>query len=507
MRMPLARRLQRSLLLNLRRDLIVDDQRTWRGVDLLLASWLFASALDRSRAPRVGIMLPTSGLFPAALLACWQRGRVPVPLNYLASREELAHVCLDAGLDACFTVGKMIDVVGGLPPGVDPILVERLPKRVPRPRLLIPSSTDRDLAVLLYTSGTSGRPKGVMLSNGNLLANARQVKTWARFTKDDVLLGVLPQFHSFGLTVLTLLPLLLGARAVYTARFAPRKLLELAEHHRPTAFIAIPSMYNALASVRDAPDCAFQSLRYVVSGAEPLPRAVADRFRDRFGVQITEGYGLTETSPCTNWCRPEEFRPGSVGQPLPEVEERIVDHSTGHPVARGDEGEIRIKGPNVTSGYFGLPTETAAAFDEDSYFRTGDIGKFDADGHLFITGRLKEMLIISGENVFPREIEEVLNRHEAVKDSAVIGVPDPSRGEAPMAFVELHAGLAVDEPALRSHLREHLPPYKVPREIVTLEALPRNATGKIQRRALKELVALKGTDPTTQGSPQDPHRR
>lgn len=495
MRMSLARRLQRALLCHAFRTVVVDDFKAWRGIDLLLASWVFARALDSSRGERVGIMLPTSGLFPAALLACWQRGRVPVPLNYLASKEELAHVCADAELDACFTVGPMLDLVGGLPTGVTPIRVDTLPRSLPFPRLFLPHRAPNDLAVLLYTSGTSGRPKGVMLSHGNLLANAEQVRAWANFSSRDTLLGVLPQFHSFGLTVLTLLPLLIGGKAVYTARFAPRKLLELAAEHRPTAFVAIPSMYNALAQVRGANPDAFKSLRYAVSGAEPLPPAVAERFRVQFGVQIAEGYGLTETSPVTNWCRPDHYRPGSVGPPVTGVDEIIVD-CHGHAVPPGAEGEIRLRGPNVTSGYYRRPEETSAAFDERGYFRTGDIGRFDADGHLFITGRLKEMLIISGENVFPREIEEVLERHPGVRAAAVVGSVDPSRGEVPVAFAEAMEGATLEANALRNFARAHLPLARVPRDIHIVDALPRNPTGKVQRRVLAE--RLKGMGPTPQ---------
>jgi long-chain acyl-CoA synthetase len=299
------------------------------------------------------------------------------------------------------------------------------------------------------------------------------------------MLGVLPQFHSFGLTVLTLLPLTVGCRAIYTARFVPAKLLELAREHRPTAFVAIPSMYNALLAARKAAPEDFASLRYVVSGGEPLPEKVAQGFLERFGKRINEGYGLTETAPVTNWCLADEYRPKSVGRPLPGVEERVVGPD-GRVLPAGEDGEIRIKGPNVMKGYYKLPDLTASVFDEQGYFKTGDMGRFDADGHLYITGRIKEMLIISGENVFPREIEEAINHHPAVKDSAVVGLADPSRGEVPIAFVELKEGEAWDEAAVRAFVRDRLPPYKVPKEFRVLDALPRNPTGKIMRRALAE---------------------
>ncbi|MBM4113948.1 MAG: long-chain fatty acid--CoA ligase, partial [Phycisphaerae bacterium] len=397
--------------------------------------------------------------------------------------------------------------VGGLPVGVRPLRLEDVRFRgVPRPRLG-PARAPDDLACLLYTSGTSGKPKGVMLSAGNLASNVVQCTEWASFDSRDVLLGVLPQFHSFGLTVLTLLPLAVGGTAIYTAKFVPKRIVELAREHRPTAFIAIPSMYNALRLLRSGTSDDFRSLRYCVSGGEPLPQSVMEGFRERFAVTICEGYGLTETSPVTNWCRPDEYRWRSVGRPLPRVEQRIVSPE-GATLPRGDEGEVRIRGPNVMLGYHNLPEETRAVFDSEGFLRTGDMGRFDADGHLMITGRIKEMLIIAGENVFPREIEEVINRHPSVKDSAVIGMQDESRGEVALAFVELRDGERADEALLRAFCREHLSQFKVPREIRFLAALPRNATGKVMRR---KLSAATQTDPAlsaatgSAGAPESQH--
>ncbi|MCA9295318.1 MAG: AMP-binding protein, partial [Phycisphaerales bacterium] len=197
-----------------------------------------------------------------------------------------------------------------------------------------------------------------------------------------------------------------------------------------------------------------------------------------------EGYGLTETSPVTHWCRPQDHRRKSVGQSIPDLETKIIDPATGAALPAGTDGEILLRGPNIMKGYFKLPEETARAIDAEGFFHTGDMGHVDADGFLFITGRIKEMLIIGGENVFPREIEEVLNSHPDVKDSAVIGVQDDSRGEVPLAFVELVDDATFDETALRSHCRSGLAQYKVPRDIRVVEALPRNATGKILRRQL-----------------------
>jgi len=482
--MSIARLIRRRLIRSPFRVAVVDDRKAWKGYELLLGSLHLRRVIaERSDAPRIGIMLPTSGLFPMALMGTWGLGRTAVPLNYLLSREEVAFICKDAELDLVVTVGPLVEMVGGLPDSVVQVRLEELAfKGLPPIRGLVPLPEGAP-SVLLYTSGTSGRPKGVMLSDDNLLANIRQCAEWASFTRRDVLLGVLPQFHSFGLTVLTLLPLVAGCKVVYTARFVPRKLIDLAVEHRPTAFVAIPSMFNALRLVKSAPADAFSSLRYAVSGGEPLPDAVARGFREKFGIVIDEGYGLTETGPVANWCRPEEHRDHSVGRPLTGVEERIVapDGSLCPP---GVDGEVRIRGANVMKGYFQRPEETAAAFDEEGFLRTGDMGRFDEDGFLYITGRIKEMLIIGGENVFPREIEEVLASHPSVKDAAVIGMPDESRGEVALAFVELVEDAAFDERALRSHCRSRLAGFKVPREIRRVAELPRNPVGKVMRRKL-----------------------
>lgn len=478
----------------------IDDRKPWKSAELLLVAFRLAEEIDRrSKAPHVGVMLPTSGVFPAAALACWILGRTVVPLNYLLKDEELRYVIRDAGLDLIVTVQALLDAVDAKldPAAQEPsvagarlLRLEDLDFRaVPEPRWPA-NSEDDDLAVLLYTSGTSGRPKGVMLTHGNVAANIRQCIQHVHFDRSFVVMGVLPQFHSFGLTVLTLLPLTVGARVIYTARFIPAKLVRLIREHRPTCFVALPSMYNALLSVKDATAEDFASLVYTVSGGEPLPDAVLDRFRERFGVTINEGYGLSETAPVTNWCRPHEFRPHSVGPAVPGIEQIIVGEAGGRRAVLppGQEGEIRMKGPNVMRGYYKLPVETAAAFDDHGYFKTGDMGRLSDDGHLSITGRIKEMIIVGGENVFPREIEEVLARHPAVKACGVIGVPDGLRGELPVAFVEVNEGKAFDEKDLRTWCRDRLAGYKAPRRVFESQGMPRTPTGKVLRRALKDLV-------------------
>ncbi|MBL0871431.1 MAG: AMP-binding protein [Phycisphaerales bacterium] len=468
---------------------VVDELRSYRRIEILIAAMNLASEIERKcQSNTVGILLPTGGLTPIAALAVWILGKAVVPLNYLLKPEELQYVVDDCGTDTIITVGPMLEFMGHTPRVKNLLRMDKSNlKGVPEPRWPAIVSDD-DLGVLLYTSGTSGKPKGVILSHGNVSSNVRQIREWINFGSEQVFLGCLPQFHSFGLTALTLLPLTCGCKVVYASKFVPPRIMKLFREHRPTVFIAIPSMFNALMSVKDASPADMSSLWCAVSGGEPLPDAVAARFKERFGVTIAEGYGLSETSPVTNWCRPQEYKPHSVGPALPGIHQIIVDPNTNAPMPVNTDGEVRMRGPNVMRGYYKLPEVTAAAFDERGYFRTGDIGRLDQDGHLFITGRLKEMLIIGGENVFPREIEEVLCAHESVKDAGVVGVQDPMRGELPVAFVEMKEGMSFDRQTLLTWCRGKLAGYKVPTDIRVLEALPRNPTGKVMRRELKKLV-------------------
>lgn len=479
----------RRLALHPKRIAIVDDRRAWRGAELIVGAMHLAAEIERRSSSRtVGIMLPTSGAFPMAALAAWMLGRIPVPISYLLKHEEAQYIVDDCETDIVLTAGALMEATGFTPTGVSVVKIEELDfKGVPEMHWPAGASAD-DVAVLLYTSGTSGRPKGVMLTHGNLRANMRQIQEHAHLDGRDVFLGVLPQFHSSGFTLLTLLPLTIGAKVVYSARFVPAQVVRLFREHNPTLFMGVPSMYNALMSVKQSKAEDFANLRLAVSGGEPLPAAIAEKMRERFGVVINEGYGLTETSPVTNWCIPQEYRAASVGRAVPELETRIVDPASETELGAGSEGEIRYRGPNVMKGYYKLPQMTAEAFDSDGYFRTGDLGKLDSEGFLYITGRLKDLIIIAGENVAPREIEEVLNRAPGVAESVVVGRMDETRGEVPIAFVEAEDGAELDASVLRAFCREHIAAYKVPREVRVMEKLPRNPTGKVLRRDLKVLA-------------------
>ncbi len=482
---------------------MIDDQGEHSYAKVMGGAMFMAEQIDAVTANRhVGIMLPTGAGFPMALLGAWLAGRVAVPLNYLLKPDELSYVIADSGIDAVLTAGPMLDFVrkaagdtDPIPPQINLIKLDELDSAGLPPLRWPPRPADDDLAVILYTSGTSGRPKGVMLTHGNLHSNVDAAIVHAELTEADAFLGVLPQFHSFGLTALTLLPLRLGSRIINTRQFLPKRIVGLISKHRPDIIMAIPSMYGALLSVKSGTPDDFRSVRLAISGGEPLPNATFEQFKDRYGVRILEGYGLTETAPISNWCTEKRNRLHSVGPALPGVDIRIVDE---HDKLLGPhtDGEVLIAGPNIMRGYYHLPQQTADVFVDLSvpgdnaaaatkrFFRTGDIGRLDEDGFLYITGRKKEMLIVGGENVFPREIEEVLNQHKTVAESAVIGKIDGVRGEVPVAFVEVNAECSFDETDLRTWCRDRLAGYKVPRQIRLIEQLPRNPTGKILRRQL-----------------------
>lgn len=511
--MNLLTSILKNALVHPRRTAVIDDQRSYSYGGLALGAFYMRREIRKiAKTRHVGIMLPTSGLFPIAILGVWLGSKVAVPLNYLLSSEELEYVINDSDIDTIITVGPMLSFIGGenvIPENIKLIKLEEMKFKGVPPLAFPPKLKSDDTAVILYTSGTSGKPKGVVLTHRNLSSNVEAAIAHAGLHAKGTILGVLPQFHSFGLTILTLIPLRLGARVVYSARFVPGKIIGLMRKHKPDLFVAIPSMYGALLSVKSAVPEDFSSIKVGVSGGEPLSDAIYEQFLDRFNFKILEGYGLTETAPATNWATKATHKRHSVGPTLPGIRNFVVDENM-NLLPANSAGEILIAGPNVMAGYYKNPKLTEqviatltppGATKPLRVFKTGDIGYLDDDGYLFITGRKKEMLIIGGENVFPREIEEVLNHHPSIQASAVIGKQDDMRGEVPVAYVELNddfsselsgpepinkSNKVFDPAAVRAYCREHLAPYKVPKEIHVVKALPRNPTGKILRRKLRE---------------------
>lgn len=450
------------------------DYKSLRAV----AAGLGERIANETQQPRVGIMAPASSACAAAIFACWYAGKTPVPLNFLLNPEELGKIVRDAGLDTVVTIEHFAKALE--PTGLKTLLLNA--ETLTPGQLNAPDADPSDTGAIIYTSGTSGDPKGVCLSFDNLVQNAKACIEHARMDPQQIFLSVIPQFHSFGFSAMTVLPLLLGATAWYLPRFSPVAVVNTIAEKRVTIFMAIASMYGVLARMKNADRDALASLRLPISGGEPLQPQIADAFKTRFGVEIMEGYGLTESSPVAAVNMPWTRKPGSVGRALPGVE-IVAEDEAGKTLPAGGDGELVIRGHCVMQGYFNKPEATAATI-RDSTLLTGDIGHVDADGYVFITGRAKEMMIVGGENVFPFEIESVLCEHPAVAEAAVIGMPDPVRGETPLAFVILKEGTSADEKELRNHCRGKLAGYKVPREVRIETDLPRSPTGKILKRAL-----------------------
>lgn len=473
---------------------IVDDQRSVCFRDLVRAAQMMAGFIDATmpQTDRVGLLIPQSAGFAVAFLGARWTGRTVVPLNYLLKPEELVPIARLADLQCVLTIRYFKELADGLrQAGVQVLFLEDMPFKSlwPRIRSLVrrrlPDRHPDDVAAILYTSGTSAVPKGVMLTNANLDSNAADAIDHARFNYQMTFLGVLPMFHALGLMACFLVPLSLGCRVVYQARFNPPAVLEAIRKHRVEVLVAVPTMYALLANCKSASREALASVRYAISGGEPLPLGLVETFRDKFGLPLLEGFGLTETSPIVTLSTPWACKPGFVGKPLPHQQLRIVGEN-GANLGPNQDGELWIKGPNVMRGYHRDPQATAAVLTPDGWFKTGDIGRLDAEGYLAITGRKKEMIIMAGEKIAPGEIEDALRKHPAVLLVAVVGIKDDQRGEVPVAFVQLEPGIEARPTAqeLRAFVRTRLAAYKTPREVYFVSEMPRSPTGKILKRAL-----------------------
>jgi long-chain acyl-CoA synthetase len=323
-----------------------------------------------------------------------------------------------------------------------------------------------------------------MLTHGNLLSNIEQARSTSnRVSPEDIVYGVIPLYHIFGLNVVLGLTMSVGATLVLVQRFDPATALESIRSRGVTVVPGSPAVWVAFAHFDEAPSDSLATVRLALSGAAKLPVSVAERVRERFGVAISEGYGLTEASPIVTSSAglPPVF--GSVGRVLNGVEVRLVDEDGGDALV-GDAGEIWVKGPNVFAGYLDDPEATARVLTPDGWLRTGDIAVCDDDGRLYLVDRAKDLIIVSGFNVFPAEVEDVLAGHPDVVEVGVVGVPHPHTGEAVRAFVVLRPGASVDEDTLIDHARDHLARYKAPSKVLFVDELPRNANGKLVRRDL-----------------------
>ncbi|MBS4188797.1 fatty acid--CoA ligase family protein [Bacillus sp. FJAT-49705] len=343
-----------------------------------------------------------------------------------------------------------------------------------------------DVAVILYTSGTTGKPKGAMLTHKNLYSNAKDIGDYLNMSENDRVITTLPMFHVFCLTVALNAPLMNGATIIIDPKFSPKEIFRMVDKYDATVFAGVPTMYNFLLQYAEAYGGNLSTLRLCISGGASLPVALLNGFEKKFNVMISEGYGLSEASPVTCFNPLDRPRkPGSIGTSILNVENKVVDE-LGEEVPVGEVGELIVRGPNVMKGYYKMPEETAATI-RDGWLYTGDMARMDDEGYFYIVDRKKELIIVGGYNVYPREIEEVLYDHPDVVEAAAIGVPDPNQGEAVKCYV-VKKNPDLTEAQLLEYCSEHLAKYKNPSSIEFIEELPKNTTGKILRRALKAQV-------------------
>ncbi|MEO8264689.1 MAG: AMP-binding protein [Ilumatobacteraceae bacterium] len=340
------------------------------------------------------------------------------------------------------------------------------------------------LALLIFTSGTAGSPRAAMLSHGNLLANIEQGRSAeAGINADDVVYGVLPMFHIFGLNVVLGLSLSIGATIVLVQRFDPSTALDTIRERGVTVIPGAPPLWLSFSHFDDAPADSFATVRLALTGAAKMPEEAIRQLRERFGLQLAEGYGLTEASPVVTSSAGLQIKVGSVGKVLDGMTVRLVDDA-GDDVLQGDAGEIWVKGPNVFLGYLDDPDQTSRVLTDDGWLRTGDIAVTDDDGYLYLVDRAKDLIIVSGFNVYPAEVESVIAEHPAVAEVGVVGVPHPHTGEAVKAWVVVREGMSVDEDTVIAWCGERLARYKSPSKVLFVDELPRNVSGKLLRRAL-----------------------
>lgn len=497
--------------------------------ELYQSSMKFANYLQKlgiQKGDRVSIMLPNCPQAVISFYGILYAGGVVVMTNPLYTEREIAYQMKDSGaraiigLDILFPriskVLKETDLENVIVTGIKDYL--SFPKNLVYPFIQkkqygmnvkvehrginhlfteimktaqptvaeTPFDFDEDLALLQYTGGTTGSPKGVMLTHKNLISNATMCDSWLYKTTDgeETIIGIIPLFHVYGLTTVLILSVMQGNKMVLLPKFDPETALKTINKQKPTLFPGAPTLYIGLMNHPDIAKYDLSSIEACLSGSAPLPAEVQEKFEALTGGKLVEGYGLTETSPVTHsnlvW---GERTKGSIGLPYPDTDCKIFQTGTTNPVPNGEIGEIAIKGPQVMKGYWNKPEETAATI-VDGWLLTGDLGYMDDEGHFFIVDRKKDMIIAGGFNIYPREIEEVLYEHEAVQECVVAGIPDPYRGETVKAYIVLKEGYTVTEEEFNQYCREHLASFKVPRVYEFRKELPKTAVGKILRRSL-----------------------
>ena len=494
--MNVARFLERSAAYFPDRPALVFKGRRWTYHELDREASALASglrALGLKVGERLGLHLPNWPEFVLSYYAAQKIGLIPLALNVTYKTDELSYLCRDGEVSAVVTADP---VAGNLPPrdavpslrhliwvGSHPAGAVNFAGLKGDPALRALDLDREETAAILYTSATTGLPKGVMLTHSNLVSNVYATMHHLRMTAEDRGLCALPLFHVFGQNFVMNALLGSGGTLVLQERFVLEECLEAVERERITLLYAVPTMYILVLN-SDLSKYDLASLRLCFSAAAILPVEVEQRWQERTGHRIHQGYGLTECSPFASYNHEIVHKPGSVGTPVENVEMNVVDEQ-GADVPDGEPGEILIKGPNVMKGYFRNPEATAQVV-RNGWLHSGDIGYRDADGYYYVVDRLKDMINVSGFKVFPREVEEILFRHPAVREAAVVGTPDPVRGEAVKAFVVLREGAQADPDVLIAFCRDRVAPYKVPEAVEFIAALPKSPTGKILKKDMRK---------------------
>lgn len=480
---------------------------------------MFASVLQDlgiEKGDHIALLLGNTPHFLISLYATMRIGATAIPINPIYSPDEISYILHNSDAKAVIALDQLLPLVEKsvtLFPSIGHYIVcetsadigekvaalsdeakakVRLFSKLiatGQPTLEPIAVDENETAVILYTSGTTGHPKGAMLTHKNLYSNARDVADYLGFSENDRVIATLPVFHVFALTVVVNAPLLRGATIVLVPRFSPAEVFQSIKDQRGTVFAGVPTMYNFLYQFPEGDPADFSTIRLAISGGASMPVALLHNFENKFNVKISEGYGLSEASPVTSFNPLDRERvPGSIGTNIVNVVNKVVDEF-GDEVPVGEVGELIVQGPNVMKGYYKMPEETAAAI-RDGWLYTGDLARQDENGYIYIVDRKKDMIIVGGYNVYPREVEEVLFTHDDIIEAAVIGVPDPDFGEEVQAFVVLKKGAVADAEKLKAFCANRLAKYKVPKLIEFLDELPKNTTGKILRRSLKDQVKL-----------------
>ena len=414
-------------------------------------------------------------------------GAINVPINFQLSTRETAYILQDAGVEHLLTYEPLTFEE---PLNVVQHDIATFGDKISPDAPELPADfSENNPCVIIYTSGTTGNPKGAVLSHKNLVCNTRQCEVFKCHSKCKVLC-VLPMYHCFGWTCVVLNTFYRGAELDVMRVFKPKDMVDMVRDLEITDIIIVPSIFKLVTGIAKPED--FKSVRFFMSGGTTLPDKIVEEFKKKFNRKIAEGYGLSEASPAVFLTTHGEERQGSCGKLLEGTEVRLVDED-GNDVAPGEVGEVLVRGGQVMLGYWNNPKATAEALDADGWLHTGDVGKVDADGYYYIVSRIKEMIISMGENIYPREVEEVVYQFKGIKDAAVIGVDDKLRGQVGACFFDVQDGATVDIRELKKFLQKNLALYKVPREFKQIAEMPRTSTGKIaKRKILEDYLAAKG---------------